>query len=96
MSDDPRRDGSRRDHRWVAGLELYPGVMPSAASELLGVRAGAATFVVVDSIKPEWSLARKITIAVVAAALVSAGLILGLRDKPPVVADRPGVSAAQR
>lgn len=65
-------------------------------SVLLGVRAGVATFVVVDSIKPEWSLARKITISVVIAALVSAALIFGLKDKPPQPAARPVAPAAQR
>lgn len=67
-------------------------------SVLLGVRAGVATFVVVDSIKPEWSLARKITISVVVAALVSAALLFGLKDKdkPTPAAVRQNLPAAQR
>jgi hypothetical protein len=63
-------------------------------SILLGVRAGVATFVVVDSIKPEWSLARKITIAVAVAALLSAALIFGVREKPDQPAAKPVSSSA--
>jgi len=51
-------------------------------SVLLGVRAGVASFVIVDALAPGWPLARKVTIAVIITALVAAIAFFGINSEP--------------
>lgn len=53
-----------------------------AGSLLIGLRAGVATYVVIDSLAPKWSFARKAAIGLAVAAIVTAFVLFGIRDEP--------------
>lgn len=50
---------------------------------LLGLQAGVATFVIVDAIKPGWSLERKLILAAIAAAAIAAIAYFGINSDAP-------------
>ena len=54
-----------------------------AGALLIGLRAGVATFVVIDTLAPKWSFGRKAAIGLVVAAIVAALVFFGIRDEPP-------------
>ena len=64
-----------------------------AGAVMLGVRAGVATFVVIDTVAPTWSFARKATISLLVAAAAAAALWFGIRDEPAMQPEAPAAQS---